>query len=706
MIVPARSLALVVVAILLASAPVAGTTGTAGTNDNAVTDTPGTTFAQTETPSENETTQHEDPDSVNEEGDTESVRGWLEDKLAGQLSESVIRIDQGEYEQGRELLGESYDNILGKYVDVAGETDGSGDGGGDGETTEQFETAQEEQQNLSSETQEYRETVREYREARENGNETRARRLGREANRLADSINRTITILNGTYRTIGNQTEADVTDTLRVLGEIRTNITTRQAEINDELFVNTELSVRAQRSSGSFVNPVPITGNITVENGTSLADRAILLRIGSQTMRVSTDAQGRFSARYRPTVAPIGQQDIRVTYLPVNSSVYLTSSDTISVDISQTQPNISLHDSPQTVRFGDNVSLTGQVSANETGVKNVPVVITLDGIRVGMGRTDANGTFTTDVRVPAGVRNGSRTLRVRLPLEDRALAPVNASQQVTVESTATSLTLTGETQDDDSLRVAGRLTTQDGTPVANQRVTLAIGGDSLGSVQTGASGQFNETMSIPSAVRSNTEADTATLVASYAGTDTNLDPTQATAAIQLVPLQTGADSGTNERSTLQAILANPLSWALGIGVLIVAGVALLRLRRDNNTDDDQQGSSDPTSVDDGQDGPPPTPGPTEQLLSTARTRLEAGNLDAAVETAYAAVRNQSSTAADVPPGQTHWEWYAALDTPDLNDETRDALRELTELYEQAAFAPETVDDDRARRALTHADEFL
>jgi hypothetical protein len=689
-------------ALLLASAPVAGTTGTAAVNDEAATNVLNPAFAQVETPSDNETTQHEDPDSVNEDGDTDSVRSWLENRLSGQLSESVIQIDQGEYEQGRELLGDSYDDILGKYVDVAGETDG----GGDDETAEQFQEAKENQQNLSSETQDYRETVREYREARQNGNETQARQLGREANRLAGNINRTITILNGTYRTIGNQTEADVTDTLRVLGEIRTNVTTQQAEINDDLFVTTALSVRAQRANGSFVNPIPLSGRVTVENGTALANRTISIRVGSQIMRVPTDPQGRFSASYRPTIAPTGQQDIRVTYFPVNSSVYLTSRDRISVTISQTQPKISLRDVPQTVSFGDELSLTGQVSASERGAENVPVAITLDGIRLGTGRTNANGSFATDISVPAEVRSGSRTLRARVPLKQRALAPANVTQQVTVESTATSLTLAGEAQDDELLRVSGRLTTEDGTPVPNQQVTLAVGGDSLGSIQTDASGQFNETVPIPTAVRSNTATDTATLVASYAGTETSLEATRATTAIQIVPLQTGGEGGTNGRSVLSTILTNPLSWVLGPGVLAVVGVGLLRFRRDSDTDDGQQSAGEPSGSEGEQDEPAPALRPTEQLLSTARDRLEAGQLDTAVEAAYAAVRGHSAAAAEVPPGQTHWEWYAALDTSDLNGETRDGLRELTELYEQAAFAPDSVNDDRARRALAYADEFL
>ncbi|WP_340099011.1 DUF4129 domain-containing protein [Salinibaculum salinum] len=668
-------------------------------SDEAATDGP---FAQIETPSDNETIQHEDPDSANEDGDTDSVRGWLENNLDSRLSESAIQIDQGEYEQGRELLGDSYDDTLGKYVEVAGETDG----GGDDETSEQFQQAKENQRELASDTEEYRETVREYREARQNGNETRARRLARDANRLATSINQTITGLNRTYGTVSNQTGVDVTDTVQVLEDIERNVTTQQADINEDLFEETNLTVSVRESSVSFVNPARVTGQITLENGTALAQRTVTLQIGGRTVLAQTDTEGRFSARYRPTVVPLGPQNLTVTYLPTNDSVYLASSATIAVDISQTDPDISLDDPPQTVSFGGSVSIAGAVAANGTGGQNVPVSITLDGVRLDTVQTARDGTFTTTVRVPAEVRSGSRTLRARVPLEGRALAPANVTRQVTVEPTATSLTLAGETQDDDSVRVSGRLTTQGGTPVANQQITLAVGDERLGIVQTGASGQFNETVSIPQAIRSNTEADTATLVASYATTETNLESAQATTAIRIVPLQTGGDSGNNGLSGLWAILANPISWAVGLVALAIAGVALVRARRDSDTDDGQSSGDEPTVVEGGQDEPAPAPGTTEQLLSTARDRLEAGNLDTAVETAYAAVRSQSSAVIDIPPGQTHWEWYAAWNTADLNSETLDALRELTELYEQAAFAPDSIDDERARRALAHANEFL
>lgn len=540
MIVSGRSFALVFVAVLLASAPVTGTAGATVMSDEAATDAPGAVFAQTETPSDNETLQHEDPDSANEGGDTDSVRRWLEGSLSSRLSESAIRIEQGEYEQGRELLGDSYDDVLGKYVDVAGETDG----GGDDESAEQFQQAKENQRELSSDTEEYRETVREYREARQNGNETRARRLARDANRLATNINQTVTSLNRTYGDVSNETGVDVTDTVQALGNIKRNVTTQQADINEDLFEETNLAVSVRESSVSFANPARVTGQITLENGTALAQRNVTLQISGRTVLAQTDTEGRFSTRYRPTVVPLGPQNLTVTYLPTNDSVYLASSATIAVDISQTDPDISLDDPPQTVSFGDSVSIAGVVAANGTGGQNVPVSITLDGVRLDTVQTASDGTFTTTVRVPAGVRNGSRTLRARVPLEDRALAPANVTRQVTVESTATSLTLTGEMQDEDSVRALGRLTTQDGTPVANQRITLAVGDERLGTVRTGESGQFNETVPIPPAVRSDTEADTATLVASYATREANLEPAQATTAIQIVPLQMGGKAGT------------------------------------------------------------------------------------------------------------------------------------------------------------------
>ena len=692
-----RSVALVLVAVMLTATPVVGVAGATPGSEGATAESVAEPIPQTATPTptDNESTQHENPDDVDEEGDTDSVRRWLEGRLGRRLSENAIRIDEGQYEQGRNLLGDDYDGLLGNYVEVAGDTDGGE------ETTQEFEDARDEQRELANRTEEYRETVRQYREARQNGNETRARRLARESNRLAEDINRTAGDLNRTYRRLENQTSVDLTDAIGAVGDLRTNVTTQQAQINRDLFVRTALSASARRPAVSFLNPTTVTGAITLENGTVLANRTVSLRIGGRTVTVTTDADGRFSTNYRPTIAPLGRQNVTVRYLPRNESVYLASNDTISVDISQTRTDINLDATSQKVGFGDTLSVGGRVSVDGIGAGTVPVAVVLDGVRLGTVRTAPDGNFTADIPVPAGVRDGSRTLRVRVPLEDRALAPANATRQVTVESTATTLNLSSETRDD-AVRASGQLQTRDGRAVAGQQITLLVGGNTVATARTDDAGRFTATVPASQLDRPERQTDSVTLTAEYANQETNLESARATTSVPVTASQSAGESDNSLLASLFSFLSTPGVWLGGVVVLVGLVVAFVRYRDTSEDDDGGAQSDDAPTVSADQ---PPTAGATDQLLATAREQLESGDADTAVETAYAAVRRQSASLVEVSPGSTHWEWYAACERAGLDGERLDTVRKLTEWYEQAAFAPETLDSDSARSALTSADSF-
>lgn len=659
---------------------------------------------QTETPTENETTQHTNPDRTDKEGNIGDIRKWLAGTLGDRLSGSAIQISQGQYERGRALLGDSYSDLLGKYVDVTGEAEGE-------TTATEFRKARQLQRELASTTDQYRETLNEYREARQNGNETRARRLARKLNRLAADINQTTASLTQTYDEISNETGVRLRNATDAVLELRRNITSRQAAINEDIFVKTVLSASVREARVSFLTPATITGKITRANGSALANQTVTLRVTGESIRTKTDSQGRFSVLFRPTTVPLGQQNLTVTYVPTNTSVYLGATDSITVVISQVQPTLVLRDTPEAAQFNDRVTVTGRVSADDIGASNVPVVITLGGVRLGTTRTASDGSFAATVRIPATVENGSRTLRARVPLDGKALAATNATRDVRIEPTATKLVVQGDGQNGTVVQATGRLVTSNQTPVASQRIVLSIAGQRVGTVQTGSDGRFNTTVTVPLPARPESQSKTVTLVATYRATGTNLKSAQATAGIQLSPTgTTGSDAtGTtggngSETSSLIALVTNPIVWVVGIAVVAAGALGAFWWRTDDD-DHANTGQDDNTDIDkrDAQSGRADNAG--EQFLIAARERLDAGEFDAAVRAAYAAARRRVTRLSDLPQGGTHWECYAACETADVDGERLAALRELTELYERAAFAPGSLDSERAQRAVTRADEF-
>jgi hypothetical protein len=78
----------------------------------------------------------------------------------------------------------------------------------------------------------------------------------------------------------------------------------------------------------------------------------------------------------------------------------------------------------------------------------------------------------------------------------------------------------------------------------------------------------------------------------------------------------------------------------------------------------------------------------EALLTRAREQVAGDMTDAGVITASAAVRRRLAEDAD-GEGYTHWEFYRRV-RDRLDGDASGTLREITEAYERAAFAPGSV----------------
>jgi len=231
---------------------------------------------------QNETTPHRNPDDYAEDGDLESVEGWLSDRLAAQLGDGAIQLSEGEYELASEYVGEEYRDRLGQYVDVAGQTEGESH-------EEQFEEAGEQQARLSEAVAEYRETKDEYEAAREAGNEDRARELGRELETLADEIESLGGSVRERYDEIEAGTGADLSEPDAAIENVTTEIRSEQAIVREQQFTETELSLTPDQETISFLEPLVATGELRTADGASIANEEVRLDVGNHTERVTTD---------------------------------------------------------------------------------------------------------------------------------------------------------------------------------------------------------------------------------------------------------------------------------------------------------------------------------------------------------------------------------------------------------------------------------
>ncbi|GAA0220553.1 hypothetical protein GCM10009000_039440 [Halobacterium noricense] len=676
-----------------AGSPVSGASVDAATADQSAAPADG--LFQQGTPVDernNSTVRHEDPDAADGQGDTERVRSFLASSLGQRLEGSVINLSQGEYDRAREVLGDDYDEDLDKFVDVAGETEGGS--GGDA-----FESAAERQREYVNRTQSYRETRSEYEDAVEAGNETRARELARELARTADAVNRTGENLTTSYDAIENATEANMSREERTVREISANISADAAEVTESTLVSTRLSLSADPESASFLDPLELTGRLTTENGSAVSNRSIALSVGERTVQVRTGENGSFSTTYRPTTVPLDRDRLAVRYVPDDGSVFLPSNATAPIAVRQVTASVDV-DGPETAAFGDHVTVRGRVAAEDVPVPGVPVRVTLGDAVLGTARTNDDGEYALRTILPAGVDAGNRTLSATVALADRAVTSDAASDTVRVASTDTRLRLNA-TASGDAAEVSGQLTTVEGDAVAGRAIDVLLDGTVVATADTNASGAFSTTVSVPDSTQ---RGASVTVRATFDGTGSNLDGTNATATVSLPEDDDGSEAArTGDGASgglLQAIVDGETPAVIGAAVLAIAAAAaafVVIRGRDGDSEDSTEGSAAATPIVPETD----TDSAAPSLVERAGRHLEE-NPSAAVEIAFGALRTSVESRFDLDPSLTHREFAAACRERGLFDGRVDDLDALTDSYERAAFGPRGVSRSTAADAVERA----
>lgn len=487
-------------------------------------------FAAT-TPTDNESTQHEDPDEAGEDGDLESVKGWLLGRMGRRLEGSLINLSQGQYDAAEGLLGEETEDFLGKYVDVAGDTENEDDD----ETAETVNETIEEQEEFIEQRRNFSETYSEYLEALENGNIERARRLLRELGIIESRLDRTARNLTQYYRTLDGETGIG-TGTPEIIGEIEGNVSEILDDSREDLFDDTRIVIENATTTASVLDPIAVRGRVQVDPGTADAGNDSVVTVGVVVIdrigaSVSVNETGHFAFRYRPPpLFESGNLDLQLEYVPPSNSTYLPSTATVETTIESRQPTLQVS-APANVSFGDDLDLTANLTVDGRPIDGVPIRASL-GERTIAATATANGMADLSGTVPAAVDDGIRELQVRLPIEGRAVETATVTRDVRVQRTATRLQANATTLSPTELRVYGRLETAGGVPVPGQPVQLAIGGSDVRTIRSNATGGFDETIAIPDRVNTSVFPNrVAPITTSFTAPSTNLGPSNASGTI-------------------------------------------------------------------------------------------------------------------------------------------------------------------------------
>lgn len=636
--------------------------------------------------------RHENVEELNEDGDQAAVQQWLEQELSSQLESSVITLSENEYDQARSVLGDDYDSNLGKYVDVAGETNGFE---GEDLATE-FDTAQEKQQNLVSDVEEFNEKRQQYLEAKRAGNETQARELARELSQLADEIEQLNLDLSKSYTNLSTETDTNISVAQNRTESITQNISEQRIEIQQETFTNTTLTITDQTPEASFQTPLQIQGQLTAVNGTPLVNQRIVLSLGSQTVETRTNDAGNFTLNMRPTIAPQGQQQAVVQYVPQPAAVYLGSKTNTSITVEQVSPVITVSEQIDSVQFNDTVTVAGRVHDKGVNASNVPVRVAIGSTVLGTAITNSNGSFTVNTTLPANVPAGDQSLRVGIPVTDRAIGPGNTTVPIHIAETATNLTAERVTavEADGQIYLQGKLRTTNGTALQNKLISIQVAGQTITTATTNTTGHYTAPINSSSiAAQTNNSSALVSIVFSGPG---NLKQSHAQISI----------SGFGPASQFGLWLAVACLAVCGLlgWILVQRDIIDLPLQDTDDTGTSMAATNDEQLHQEGNETEAQAISPGQSLRDHAATQLAEGETDSAVQAAYLAVRNHLVTSlgweTSRVESQTYWEFYdTCRENNMVTDDVCTRLKHLTEHYEYAQFTTSGPAEDRAAEAV-------
>lgn len=683
---------------------------------------------------ENTTVPHVNPAEIRQQGDTERVSSHLEGRLEDRLTESAVAISTGEYERGRDPLGGEYGDLLDQYSTVADDLD-------EEEVATQFNLTRSQQRSVIDSIEELEATRVEYEQAVEEGDEERRRELARELLEGAAELNQTATELNEQYAGLDNTTSADFAEAQAAVENAQIQINGAASLIAQREFTATQLSVETNRTTVSVSEPAAVTGRLTTTNGTPVVNAPVQIQLDADTVTTTTDQNGSFEAVYRPLLASTTDSNLSVTYTPNGSDLYLPTRQRVPLTVSgQANTAVTLTNTTTTAALSQPVRASGvvQVADGPAGqlpdiplvltdaadppagqFAGIPLVLIVDGQRLATTDTNSTGEFAIDGVLPADVPPGDATLTVAIDRRDAAIARSAANDSVTIVSTPTTLTLDATPTGNNSrnLTATGELRIEEGAPLAARDVTLAVDGTPIGTVRTDGTGQYRETVTLPTGV---TAGDDVTVTAQFDPTGTSLAAATVTQQVTL-PAPPATDGGSASSAAPDTTQRRTGVIGVSMFILLMLVIARRSIRRWTRRLGVRLGVIDTPATATGDDpSPPESESPSSSDVSSsegeaattrqsrspverAQAAIAAGSPDDAVRIAYAAMRAHLQPAGRDDKA-THWEFYRRWQ--DTGPVERTHLRSVTEAYETATFAPEPVGSGTAAEAVTASDEII
>ena len=619
----------------------------------------------------------------------------IAESLGVRLEVSANELVEQDYTTAESQLGEAYQNDVIRLTQIAEATENASDD----QLAQALKTAGENQRGAINNAEEFQTLYTEYQQARASQNETRAREIAQELAATTAELNQTSTNLTAAYAELSDLNETQAERAQQQIQQALTQAEQISENAQRSTYIETEITVESVSREASPEQPLTISGTLHDTNRTALENRTVELVTPQKNVQTQTNATGGFRLTHTPIQVPAGTSSLTVRYLPSETAGYLGSETAISSRILSRQSTLLVTSTPSTLSNGSIANITGEALVAGQAVEGVPIRVRLDETVLGQTETNQTGAFQVPVSTPITAAAGDKTLTIEAGATGQAVELTTEQRPVTVAPVDTDLEMSATRTNNTTVAVSGQLTRTDGQPLAPQLLTVTIGTQTVGYLQTDTTGQFASefTLTENHPAIDGTE-QTTTVTAEFTNGTTHLAPAQASTTVTFFQQQ-----GMSE-STIPA-----LAWALGavVGLFVCGGVIVFWRSRTEETDESPQ--TDPSVV---PDAAVPTAAGDDTVRESPASLFEQAEtvIDSAPEQAlqlgYQAARRAladelGTDTALSKPSATHWEFYRTVETADgIDKELTTAFESLTKAYERSTYASEATTSVDVRDLLT------
>ncbi|WP_323736121.1 Ig-like domain repeat protein [Methanosphaera sp. ISO3-F5] len=244
-------------------------------------------------------------------------------------------------------------------------------------------------------------------------------------------------------------------------------------KLGTKLTINTTKPVRVDEN-------IEVSGKLSDENNKAISSATVQVNYDGNIKNVTTDKDGNYKTSF--PVTNTDKETVTATFIGNNKYTASQAETSSKADKNTATAQVEL---PKDVKVGQPANITGKITNNNgKALANMPVTVTVNGKPV-RTITDENGEFQVEVNPT----EGTNTVKVTAGDEDYSIDDVSGTFNANKSQAKVTVDPIKDAELGKPTSVTGKVTDEDGEPLANMPVTVDVNGKPVRTV-TDDNGNF------------------------------------------------------------------------------------------------------------------------------------------------------------------------------------------------------------------------